>query len=182
MEHKQYVLMMNMLQRAMIDRPGDGSVVQVEGLGGRPVPDVEHLQPQGVHFKAPVGAEGLLAAPGGVADTAVLVCASDRRSVPAEDIEEGEGGLHYLGAWKVFLAEDGTLHLGTKVPEEEDGDFVALASKVDAFIAFVDAVISTWVPVANDGGTALQTKWSTQKTAEYPDGFGSVASETVRCS
>jgi hypothetical protein len=39
-------------------------------------------------------------------------------------------------------------------------DFVAMAAKVDAFISTFDTVMrNVWVPVANDGGTALQTAY-----------------------
>lgn len=91
--------------------------------------DVEHMEPQGLHFSVPRDAGGLMLAPGAVRAATVVIDAQG--SVPGDLIEAGEGGLHYLGTWSVFLARDGTVHVGGREP----GDFAALASRVDAEIS-----------------------------------------------
>lgn len=55
-------------------------------------------------------------------------------------------------------------------------DFVAMAAKVNAMFALIDSIITTWVPVANDGGAALQTLWSTA----YPAGKQDVDSANLK--
>ena len=55
------------------------------------------------------------------------------------------------------------------------GDFAALSSKVDDFIAKMDNMFRTWTPVVNDGGGALKTKF----TAAFPTAPDTVASETL---
>lgn len=122
---------------------------QVELQGGDVAPSVQVLEPQGLHFRAPVGASGMMLAPNAVSSEATLVSVGG--DVPAEALNAGEGGLHYLGAFKVFLAEDGTLHLGSKMP----ADFVALASLVDARISAIQAKFDAHVhPGVTAGGAS----------------------------
>lgn len=131
---------MNLIGRGMVTlSSADGATAQVKRMSGRVTPDVEVFQPQGVHFRLPTNAEGAMVSPAGVADNAVLVGASDRRNLPSESIELGEGGLHYLGTYKVFLNADGTVCLGDK----EATDFVALASLVDARITAIVTALNT---------------------------------------
>lgn len=117
----------NLLRLARVDRPGVAP--QLAHYGDGVIAAVRVLQPQGVHFVAPAGAVGAMLSPGGVTAEAVALNLSG--SVPSGAPAAGEGGLHYLGAWKLYLAADGTVHLGDKDP----GDFVALASKVDDELA-----------------------------------------------
>ncbi len=128
--------MANSLTRALINRSSaDAFDVQMTWMSGRTTPEVENFQPQGLHFRPPAKSEGIAVAPAGIADCAVVVCASKRSALPVDELGEGEGGLHYLGEYKVFLAEDGTLSLGAKAAS----DFVALASLVDAELTAVKA-------------------------------------------
>ena len=142
----------NVITRAIVNRiDPDGAIAQVMGLGGHTTPEVEVFQPQGVHFKLASGAEGILAAPTGDAGNAVFIAANDRTALPDDALLTGEGGLHLEGDWKVFLATDGTLHLSQKDPT----DFVALASKVDAALALLQAAFDshTHITTATVGAT-----------------------------
>jgi len=133
----------NVVTRAVINRiDPDGAFAQIVGLSGHTSPEVEVFQPQGLWFKVPKDADCLVLAPTADTGSAVVGLAHDRAALP-EDIlmGEGEGGLHYMGEWKVYLAADGTLHLGQKGPV----DFVALASKVDAALTAMETWASTHV-------------------------------------
>lgn len=111
----------NMIARARVDRPGGKP--QLKWLGDRITPEVEVMHAQGVYFTAPAGAQGMLLAPAGDPSVAVAVGLSGETpdAPPA-----GEGGLHYLGTWKVYLDASGNVHLGQQVAT----DFVALATLV----------------------------------------------------
>ncbi len=122
-------------------------------IGARTIPDVEYLQPQGVYFLPPSDAEGVALAPSGQTSAALVVCASSRSGSPSESLQAGEGGLHLLGTYKVFLAADGKLSLGAKEPD----DFAALASKVDAAIGALQAAYDshTHTTACTAGGAAV---------------------------
>jgi phage gp45-like len=140
-DQKVKVAMANSITRCLINRSGaDGFDVQMTWLSGRTTPDVENFQPQGVHFRVPAKSEAVAVSPGGIADNVVVVGASNRKALPEDELGEGEGGLHYLGEYKVFLAANGTVSLGAK----DASDYVALASLVkdelDALKADLDVV------------------------------------------
>jgi len=118
--------MRNMITRGVVDSRDKAGTYQVQWSGGRASAGVENKEPQGLHFSAPANADGITLAPFGDRSGAVLIGASG--PVPSGTIAAGEGGLHYLGEWKVFLAADGTLALSAKAPS----DWVALASKSDS--------------------------------------------------
>jgi hypothetical protein len=153
---------------------------QVAHTGDGVVSDIEHLQPQGLHFVPVLSAQGLMLAP--LAEVGSTVAINLSGAVPAGDIQPGEGGLHLAGQWKVFLAHDGTVHLSKKDP----ADFVALASKVDAEITRLDQAITTLVSAASVVAGAVDALASgtgstfTQSTADLPGSASSVASAKVK--
>ncbi len=159
----------NLVRLAKVDV--SGPTPQVRYFSGRAMSDVPHMEPQGVHFRPAAEASGVMLAPAAEVSSAVLIDAQG--AVPSDDLGDGEGGLHYLGTFKVFVAADGTLHLGEKDPE----DWVALASKVDDIVSKLDNMFRTWVVAPNDGGAALKAKF----TAAFPSAPASVASAKVRC-
>lgn len=112
----------NVVRLATVDQAGVAP--QVRYYSGRAQSDTPSMEPQGVHFIPPASAQGILLAPNADPSVSALVCCQGK--VPGDAIQPGEGGLHLLGTFKVFLAADGTVHLGSKDPT----DFVALASKV----------------------------------------------------
>lgn len=176
----------NAITRAVVDRgDGTGRFLQLLWAGDRVSADVEHLEPQGLHFSPPADASAVLLSPGG--SRAGVIALGAGGDTPPDTLKAGEGGLHYLGAWRVFLKEDGTLALGALEPD----DFVALASKVDAEIdklkadvqAIVDLLTGSstppWVVVPMDGGAALAAAAATA-LATVPSSAESVASATVK--
>lgn len=162
------------ITRGTLTSSGGGKVLSggVKWLGKRISSAIEVLQPHGLFFKVPAGAEGVAL---GDRSSMSFVGAARRSDSPgAGELEDGEGGLYYAGTYKVFLNKDGEVCLGDKEPE----DFVALSSKVDDFITRLDGVIrSGWTPVSMDGGAALQVAY----LAEFTDPPESTASEVVKC-
>jgi phage gp45-like len=183
----------NTITRAVTDRRDSTGRYQVQWGGDRASSGVEHIQPQGVHFSVPSEADAILVSPGGDRSAGVIVAASG--ATPADSLPPGTGGLHYLGEWRVFVSDDGSVHLGAREPS----DFVALASKVDAEVARLDAAVTAiksllagpsvppvgppppgvWVPVPMDGGLALQVA-AGAALADIPGAAAPTGSEIVR--
>ncbi len=126
------------VQRGMVDRvEPDGAQLQALGLSGRPTPELEHFEPQGWHSKPPAGADLLLLSPCGDSGNSVAALAHARAQQPVDPtMLDGECGMHLLGEFKVYVAADGSVHLGMKMAP----DFVGLASKIDAALA----ALVTW--------------------------------------
>lgn len=170
----------SMVQRGVVSTSADDEGIpgqQAKGIGGRPLDALEYMQPQGLYFRPVVGAEGVILCPTGQTSGAVLVNASSRGASPGgEGVPEGAGGLHYAGTFKLYLANDGTLHLG----EKDASDFVALASKVqadldalrDAFNSHMHATAGTGAPSPPTPGAGIPVVLT----------IGGVASEKVRAS
>jgi len=173
------ILIQNLATRVAVDRSeAAGGTYQVLWGGDRVSSGLEHLESQGLHFRAAAESGGVVVNCGGQRDGGVLISVGG--IVPNDSIGEGEGGLHYLGEWKLFLRADGQLCLGSKTP----GDWVALAAKTDqqiqdakTDISNILNVLKTWTVTPQDGGAALKVAAST--ITLHP--FESVASDKVRC-
>lgn len=166
----------NAITRVVVDRSETPILSQVLWGGGRVSSGVEHLEPQGIHFRVPADAGGACLAPSGVRDGAFLLCAGG--VVPDSGIGEGEGGLHYLGQFKVFLAADGTVHLGA----EAAPDFAALASKVDAALAKLQQKLDTHTHQVATTGSATAQAGTAAPITPLVGPLASVASTVVRCT
>lgn len=142
----------------------------------RITPNVEPLFPQGVYFGIPAGARGVLLAPLADPSRAKALVQGD---VPPtllgfDDatpvmLQEGEGGLHFLGTWQVFVHSDGVILGG--VPTDaifplarSDRTEVVLQAIADR-VRRIEDVVDGWTPVPNDGGAALKTLWTATPTA-----------------
>lgn len=138
----------NLIMLALVDRAGKR--YQILGAGDQARPDVAYMQPQGLHFRAPAQAKGVVLCPAATPENAVLINAQG--STPADTLAEGEGGLHYLGTFKVYCKANGEVHLagGTAA-----ADFVALAQKVDTAIANIRTFINTHTHSAPGGVTGV---------------------------
>lgn len=154
-----------LLSRVVVDRSGPRP--QLSWLAKRLAPDCEVFQPQGLHFQAPGGAQGVGAALGG--DPSALVALGLGADVPPGDIADGEGGLHYLGAWRVFLDASGNVHLG----EKDGSNAPSVAADVDQLFKDLATAINGWTPVAMDGGAALKAALSAWVTAATSADTGS---------
>lgn len=170
----------NMITRGVVNSRDNAGTYQVSWSGDRASAGVEYKEPQGVHFALPADADGITLAPFGDRSGAVL--ADAQGVLPTGAIAAGEGGLHYLGEWKVFLAADGTLAISAKAPS----DWVALASKVDSEFSRVKSdiqgivtAIEGGVPTPMDGGAALLLS-IVSGLAGLPSNPASVASAKVK--
>lgn len=168
----------NVVRLATVDQPGVAP--QVRFFSGRAQSDTPSMEPQGVHFIVPAEAQGLLLSPNADPSLSAVVCAQGK--VPGDSITPGEGGLHLLGTFKVFLAKDGSVHLGEKDPT----DFVALASlvldelqKVKADFSTLKTALTSHTHTGVTSGTA--SSGSSAAFASFtPHTPSSVASTTVR--
>lgn len=158
-----------LISRVVVDRSSDKGVVppvQIRRYGSR-ASVVEAFQPQGLYFRAPIGAEGIMFTPGGVTSNAVLLSAVDRENWPAGgEIADATGGLHYAGAWKVFLDADGLVHLGAQTGDAFIARDDHLQTELDRVKTELDAVktdlttlltaISGAAVAPMDGGAAFK--------------------------
>lgn len=121
----------------------------------REAQDVEYLQPQGLHFNLPTNAGGVMLAPGGDPSASVLVSASGAlpsvgRAGESGGAIAGEGGLHYLGSWRVYLDSSGHVHLGS----HDASDWVARSSIADQNFTKLRADITSLITAIKAANTA----------------------------
>jgi hypothetical protein len=166
----------NLITRTLVDSRGSDGTYQVLWSADRVSAGVEYLEPQGVHFRLPKDALGMTISPHADRSAAVLIDAQG--TVPTDTISAGEGGLHYLGDYQVFLASDGTLSLGAKAAT----DWVALASLVDARLASAVNALNNHTHAVSGtvSGTAV-TGTAAPVVTPYPTP-ATVASTKVRVS
>lgn len=172
----------NMAKRAIVERVDDSEgvqLVQASLLEDEVQDRVEHLQPYGLSFNVPAGAEGLSIAVQGEGSNRVLLCASKRGDRPT-GAGPGEGGLYSLGAWRVFADEDGNLYLNSAKDEADDA--LALAGVVDERLDALESKVNdlitkynTHTHVAPMGGT---TPPAVTETSLSPG--SSTASPTIK--
>jgi len=148
--------MQSMITRGVITRVDDSKptqVVQIVLRFGETADDVELLQPFGLSFAPPEDTETVVLAAGASQDNVVALASANRRLRPTGADTES-GGLYDGDGWKVYLSNDGFVHLG----EREAMDFLARADRVDAEIkAIRDAIINAKATPGTDGGGGLQT-------------------------
>lgn len=97
----------------------DGAVhkVQATMLDPDDVDTMPVYGDQGVAFRIPVDAEVLVAHAMADAGLGTVIGTSQRGKRPTEkpgggEVPEGAGGLHFLGAWRVYIDDAGRVFLG----------------------------------------------------------------------
>lgn len=150
------------VSRAIVNS-GD-KLLQVLWLDDRVSADVEYMEPQGVHFRPPANADGVLLAPSGNTSASVLLNAQS--AVPGDAVAPGEGGLHYLGAYRVFCRADGTLALGAYDP----GDGVGVDALIEARLSELKLAIDNALAAitAPGGGPAVVAAFAAAFAAPGP--------------
>lgn len=142
-----------MVTRAVINLVNDRlktQRVQLTILDDEVVNNVEHVQPYGLSFVPPAGAQAVALAIGGSRSYTVALCAE----VPGErpqDANAREGGLYTSGQWRVFIGADGTVNLAAK----EGADFVALDGLVRDAIKSAIASHKHEVPALGTSGPGV---------------------------
>lgn len=173
----------NLIVRCAVETPGLRPVLL--WLSRRLSSGTEVFEPQGVHFRAPADAQGLLLSPNGDPSNAVAVGLSGEYPDETGEnaLQPGEGGLHYLGTWRIYIDRFEAVHLG----ERNAADWVALKSLVEAElqklsdrVAVFERTFAAWTPVAMDGGAALKTAYEADPGTPGA-APGNVGSTKVKC-
>lgn len=110
-----------MVSRAVIEAVNDGLKTQRLKLvivAGEQLPNVEHLQPYGLRFTPPAGAEVLALAIGGSREHTVAICAQHPDKAPKGNDDPETGGLYTAAAWRLYIAADGSVCVGAKESSE----------------------------------------------------------------
>jgi phage gp45-like len=173
-----------LVQRLLVKLVDDSGAVQMLQLDDEQVEDddepaleCEMMLPYGFSSSPPEGSEVILTEVAGDSGQMVALTAQHREYRP-RDLQPGEAGLHYLGDFKVYLADDGTVHLGDRAAT----DFVALASLVDARFDALESKLNDHIEIYLQhihphpmGPTGITTNVDTPLTPGDPTG-----SEVVR--
>jgi phage baseplate assembly protein V len=117
-----------MVTRAVINRVNDKlktQRLQLTLLEGDVEDGVEHMQPFGLSFTPPNGAEAIALSVGGARSHTIALCANMPGQRPT-DAPAGTGGLYTGGEWRLYIDEDGVVHVGA----QSGAEFIALAQKV----------------------------------------------------
>lgn len=119
-----------MILRALVKLADDSTgalTVQVEDLEeGDADDELEVLEPVGVHFLPSLDEDMAVFESNGASDNRFVMGSSQRGRRPTDLTDAGTGGLHFRGAWRVFLDAVGKTHIGKRDPD----DWVALAGLV----------------------------------------------------
>lgn len=180
----------NATRTAVIERVDDAHDVQelqTTALEDEIDDAVPHYQPLGVSFTPAAGAEVLLVTVGSDTMNRIALAAQARGKRPT-DAAEGCGGVFRPldGTWALYLADDGTVHLGAKDPD----DFVALASVTDSRLDALEQGLSDLITAYNAHihittatiglGPAVGVIAPTTSTATPPTPGQSVASSIAK--
>lgn len=169
------VKLQNLVTRGIVDR--SGKRYQVSGMGDDVRPEIAHLEPQGLHFRAPAGADGVVLCPAGVSESALLVCAQG--AVPGATLAPGEGGLHFLGTYAVYLDAHGKVHLGGGTAA---ADFVALAALVKARLDTIQTTFDAHTHAVGTTGSATAQTGTAAATLTLIGPLASVAASNVKAT
>jgi phage gp45-like len=117
-----------MVTRGVIEAVNDGLKTQrlkLTLLADESTPAVEHMQPYGLSFVPPAGAEAIALCIGGARSHTVVLCAQHPNERPKGSPAQ-TGGLYTKAEWRLFIDKDGLVHIGAQA----GADFVALAQRV----------------------------------------------------
>jgi phage gp45-like len=154
----------NAIARAVVSRVNDSGGLQTIQLGvmaGETVDDAEHFQAYGFSSSVPLGGEAVVLFPNG--DRArPLVIATGHRASRITGLEEGETAIYNADSL-VILKNDGTIEARSR--SGSAAEVATLESLQD-----LKDIFTNWVPVAQDGGAALQTalsSWTPAGTTKF---------------
>jgi phage gp45-like len=87
--------------------------VQLTILGDDPIPNIEHMQPYGLSFTPPAGAEAIALAVSGSRSHTVAICVQHPEERPKNNPPR-TGGLYTEGEWRLFVDAEGVVCVGAK--------------------------------------------------------------------
>lgn len=140
---------LEVLQRLIVKLTNDDGAVQVMQLEGErvgaevDVVEFEAMLPYGIVAHPPVGAEAIVGHIDGDSSQGVVLTAQHREHRP-KGLKEGEVGLHYFGDMKVFLAEDGNVHLGARAANDSAACASIVDDRLDAIEQKLNDLIATF--------------------------------------
>jgi len=133
--------------------------LQVSLLADELRDDVERFEDYGFTSHPLVGAEVLFLSVGGNRSHGIVARVMDRRYRP-KDMGEGDVCLFTVDGERVYLDRANDLaHLGAKTATEFAAKAATANSELDAIRTDIDnlkTALSSWVPIAMDGGAALK--------------------------
>jgi phage baseplate assembly protein V len=141
-------LINGMVNLAVITRVYDTKRTQRAQATVRPGEIVEapHLQPFGLSFTPPEGAQAVALALAGRRANTIIICADHPGKRPTGAPAEC-GGLYQKGAWVVYVDDAGVVHIGA----ETGASAIARADKVDDELAAIKATLASLTGEASFG-------------------------------
>lgn len=163
-----------MVARAVISRVNDAlktQRLQLTVLDDDDVADnVEHMQPYGVSFTPPEGAECIALAVAGARDHTIAICANAPGKRPTGGAAK-TGGLYTEGQWRVFIDADGVVHVGAEAGESE----IARADYVDARVSAIQAKLDAFIGLYNSHTHPVSGSAADPTTMSVPAPLGAQA-------
>jgi phage baseplate assembly protein V len=168
-----------MISRGVIARVDDTTptqTIQVELRYDELADSVELLQPFGLSFNPETGSEVLVLAAGASQEQLVALNATSRQSRPT-GVSTGQGGLYDPDGWKIFLSNDGLVHIGA----QEGSQSVQRGEEtIDAIKAFADAVGEAIGQITGQVTTTTAVASVQQAATELKTQLDSALSEKVK--
>ena len=146
--------------------------VQVSGVDGELISDLENFQPQGFTAVAKPGAEALILSVGGVRAAAVVIGVNDRTCRPT-GMGPGDACIYGVASGPTAYLDDaaGILSLGagasSGVPAKT-GDFVALSTATNARITKIEQWMTGVTVGAAGAGTLVGAALFVADTSTIP--------------
>lgn len=109
-----------MVTRAVIEMVNDRMKtqrVQLTILEGEVVDDCEHMQPYGLSFTPPAGAECIALAPAGYRSHTIAICAQEPDERPL-NAPPRAGGLYTKSKWRLYIDAEGVVSVGSDEARE----------------------------------------------------------------
>jgi phage baseplate assembly protein V len=155
--------------------------LQLVILSDETVDDVEHMQPYGLSFVPPNGSEAVALAVRGDRDHTIALCVQNPDERPTGNLAR-TGGLYTNGEWRVFIDQQGKLHLGAQqgaepaaMAESTQRELADIRQKFDAFLAEYKGHMHPYAAT-----TVAATTSPAVSTIQPMGAPGSVAAQHVR--
>jgi phage baseplate assembly protein V len=153
-------------------------LVKIAGISGEVQDGIERIQNYGMSSNPPVDSEAVAVCVGGSKDHTVVL-AADSGAYRVTGLATGEVVVYSQFGQEILLKTDGSVEITAPagVTVGSGTSPVALASEVDELWGDLYKLFATdWIPVAQDGGAALKTAFT---SAFPPPGPGSTSSSNL---
>lgn len=152
---RKIMLLVGRCVLAAIKNSGKTQVIQVTGLKGETITDIERYQEYGLETYPKTNSEALILFLNGNREQGVTICIHDRRYRPT-DLSEGDVCIYDYRGQRItlnssgikMLAGDSSFVKGETLQTNLNTDKTAMQT--------LQAGIAAWAPFAGDGGAALK--------------------------